>query len=110
MQNRIDQLLDEGTSSGSFRGVAVMVCNSGGCLYEGSSGVADNQPMSNDTVCVIHSMTKPVTAAAVMQLVEQGRLSLEDPAGQVCEYLNEVKVLEGFDADGKPKLRRPASP
>ena len=110
MKNRIDQLLSDGTSSGSFRGVAVMVCNSGGSLYEGSSGVAKNKPMSNETVCVIHSMTKPITAAAVMQLVEQGRLSLEAPAGKVCEYLNEVKVLESFDANGQPKLRPPASP
>ena len=110
MKNKIDQLLNESIKTGALRGVAVMVCNSGGQVYEGAFGVANNKPMDTDTVCAIHSMTKPITAAAVMQLVEQDRLSLDEPAGDVCKYLNDVKVFEGFDPDGNPKLRPPASP
>jgi methyl acetate hydrolase len=66
--------------------------------------------MTTDSVCAIHSMTKAVTAAAAMQLVEQGRLSLDAPAGEVCPYLHEVQVFDGYAQDGSPVLRPPSSP
>ncbi len=50
-------------------------------------------------------MTKAVTTAAGMQLVEQGKLSLDAPIGNVLPDLAAPQVLEGFDADGDPKLR-----
>ena len=52
-------------------------------------------------------MTKAVTGAAAMQLVEQERLNLDSPAASVIPYLGEVGVLEGFDDDGKPRTRPP---
>ncbi len=110
MKNKIDQLLSDATKNGVLKGVSVMVCRSDGDVYEGASGQAKGKVMDNDTVCVIHSMTKPITAAAAMQLVEQGRINLDAPAGDICQYLGEVQVLEGFGADGKPMLRPPAAP
>src|SRR4029453_11809272 len=59
-----------------------------------------------DTVVWIASMTKAVTGAAAMQLVERGKLSLDGPAKEVIPALGEVGVLEGFDANGKPKTRK----
>jgi methyl acetate hydrolase len=53
----------------------------------------------------IASMTKAITAAAGMQLVEQGKLSLDEPIGKVLPDLVTPQVLEGFDAKGEPKLR-----
>jgi methyl acetate hydrolase len=50
-------------------------------------------------------MTKAITAAAAMQLVEQGKLSLESPIGRLLPDLAAPQVLVGFDADGQPKLR-----
>ena len=50
-------------------------------------------------------MTKAVTAAACMQLVEQGKLQLDQPMGKLLPKLESPKVLEGFDANGQPKLR-----
>lgn len=50
-------------------------------------------------------MTKAVTATACMQLVEQGKLQLEEPVGKLLPQLASPKVLEGFDASGAPKLR-----
>jgi methyl acetate hydrolase len=50
-------------------------------------------------------MTKAFTAAACMQLVEQERLHLDHEASTVLPQLASPKVLEGFDADGKPRLR-----
>src|SRR5262249_17500793 len=62
-------------------------------------------PMSPDTVFRIASMTKAVTGVAAMQCVERGKLSLDQPAGEIMPELAEPQVLEGFDADGKPMLR-----
>jgi methyl acetate hydrolase len=55
----------------------------------------------------IASMTKAVTGAAAMQLVERGKLSLDAPAKAVIPSLGEARVLEGFDAAGKPRTRKP---
>jgi CubicO group peptidase (beta-lactamase class C family) len=53
----------------------------------------------------IASMTKAITAAAAMQLVEQGKLSLDEPISAVLPDLATAQVMEGFDANGAPKLR-----
>ena len=50
-------------------------------------------------------MTKAVTSAGAMQLVEQGKLSLDAPIGELLPDLAKPQVLEGFDAKGEPKLR-----
>ena len=55
-------------------------------------------------------MTKAITAAAAMQLVEQGKLSLDAPIGKVLPDLAAPQVLEGFDANGEPKLRPAKKP
>ncbi|GER09581.1 hypothetical protein VHAB30_07330 [Variovorax boronicumulans] len=54
---------------------------------------------------LIASMIKPITSAAAIQLVEQGRLSLGDPAAAVVPELGALKVLQGWDANGVPLLR-----
>ena len=66
--------------------------------------------MTLDSVFRIASMTKAITAAAAMQLVEQGKLSLDEPIGKMLPDLAEPQVLEGFDANGEPKLRPAKQP
>ena len=66
--------------------------------------------MTLDSVFWIASMTKAITAAAGMQLVEQGKLSLDEPIGKVLPDLAAPQVLEGFDAKGEPKLRPAKKP
>lgn len=64
--------------------------------------------MTVDSIFRIASMTKPITSAAVMQLVESGRVKLDEPAATYLPELSHVQVLEGFDAStGKAKLRPP---
>ena len=58
--------------------------------------------MTLDTVFWIASMTKAVTSVAAMQLVEQGRLELDAPLGELLPGLASPQVLEGFDAAGVP--------
>jgi methyl acetate hydrolase len=66
--------------------------------------------MTPDSVFWIASMTKAITAAGAMQLVEQGKLSLEAPIGKLLPDLAAPQVLEGFDAKGEPKLRPAKQP
>jgi CubicO group peptidase (beta-lactamase class C family) len=66
--------------------------------------------MTVDSVFRIASMTKAVTGAAAMQLVEEGRIGLDQPMGDVLPVVRDVQVLEGFDADGAPQLRDPKTP
>jgi CubicO group peptidase (beta-lactamase class C family) len=55
-------------------------------------------------------MTKAVTSVAAMQLVEQGKLQLDQPIGNVLPELAAPQVLEGFDAAGQPRTRPPKRP
>ena len=108
LQNKLDASLARATTAGDVPGVVACVADSSGVIYQGASGVRSlGQPaaMTVDTVTWYASMSKAVTAAAAMQLVERGRLSLDEPAGKVCPHLAKPQVLEGFDAQGKPRLR-----
>src|SRR3954470_16216836 len=92
-------------------GVVALVTDRQRVLYQGAFGVADvatGRPLAADALFRIASMTKPVTSVALMQLVEQGRIGLEDPAEKYLPELAGVKVLESFDpASGAYTLRAP---
>jgi methyl acetate hydrolase len=66
--------------------------------------------MTADSVFWIASMTKAITSAAAMQLVEQGKLALDEPIGKLLPDLAAPQVFEGFDEAGAPKLRAARRP
>ncbi len=69
---------------------------------DGSSGI----DVTADSIFRIASMTKAITTTAAMQLVEQGKVSLTEPAAKYLPELGKLDVLEGFDSTtGKPILR-----
>ena len=110
---QVDALLKHATDAGEVPGVAAMATAGDATIYEGAFGtrrLGSAKPMAIDTVVWIASMTKPVTSAAAMQLVEQGRLQLDEPAARWAPELGAVQVLEGFDAKGTPLLRPPKRP
>jgi CubicO group peptidase (beta-lactamase class C family) len=103
-----DRLLSDATSPGALPGVVAMATTADGTIYEGAFGKASlgaDAPMALDTVFHIASMTKAITGVAAMQLVEQGKVALDQPAGDILPLLANPKVLDGFDADGQPRLR-----
>jgi methyl acetate hydrolase len=113
MESAITNVLQAAIDAGRVPGITAAVGNRAGLLYEGGFGersLGGGIAMSPDTLCWIASMTKAVTGAAAMQLVEQGKLSLDTPAGDVCEYLARIQVLDGFDDEGQPLLRTPKRP
>lgn len=110
--NQIDQVLRDAVNEKKVPGIVAMVSVADKVTYEGPAGMRDstkNIPMTVDSIFRIASMTKPITSVAVMQLVESGRVKLDEPASTYLPELSEVQVLEGFDAMGKPILRRPRS-
>ncbi|MEJ0078863.1 MAG: serine hydrolase domain-containing protein [Alphaproteobacteria bacterium] len=99
-------------------GVVALVTDRKGVVYQGAFGVADvstGRPLAADSMFRIASMTKAVTSTALMQLVEQGRASLDDPAERYLPELAGLRVLTKFDpatgdyairpAEKKPTLR-----
>jgi len=105
---QIDQLLRQKCDVREIPGVVAMAANSKEVIYQGAYGKRDlskDDAMTADSVFWIASMTKAITAAAAMQLVEQGKLSLDAPIGGVLPDLAAPLVLEGFDHRGEPRLR-----
>ena len=85
-----------------------MATNAQETLYEGAVGtrdVAGRVAMTGDTVFGLASMTKALVSAAAMAEVDAGRLSLDGPLSAVLPALAAPMVLEGFGADGAPRLR-----
>jgi CubicO group peptidase (beta-lactamase class C family) len=110
MQNQaqIDQGLRQKSDAKEIPGVVAIAATDKEVIYQGAFGkrdLAKDDAMTADSVFWIASMTKAVTAAGAMQLVEQGKLSLDEPIGKVLPDLAAPQVLEGFDAKGEPKLR-----
>jgi len=109
----LDGMFNEAVESKAIPGIVAVAATDSGPLYEGAFGkreLGKDASMTIDTVVWIASMTKAITGSAAMQLVERGTLSLEKPAGDVVGELAAAKVLEGFDAAGKPRLRAPRRP
>ena len=108
LKQQADQLLSAAVTDGAVPGVVALATNAEGTYYEGGFGEriqGDGVEMTPDTVLWLASMTKAITSAAVMQLVEQGKLELDAPASRVLPELAERQVLEGFDDAGQPVLR-----
>ncbi len=64
----------------------------------GTKAIGGSDPMRRDTIFRIASMTKPVTAAAAMILVEECRLRLDDPVDRLLPELADRKVLRAIDS------------
>ena len=105
---QIDGVLRQAVDAKEVPGVVAMAATDKGVLYEGAFGLRaldQSTPMTLDTVFRIASMTKAITSVAAMQLVEQGKLKVEEPVPNIDPGLGSPQVLEGFDAAGAPKLR-----
>ena len=105
---RVAAVLRRAVDAGEVPGVVAMAATDRGVLYQGAFGereLGSRRPMTLDTVFRIASMTKAVTCVAAMQLVERGKLALDEPVPPIDAALSAPRVLEGFDADGAPRLR-----
>ena len=105
---QIDQVLRSECDAKDIPGVVAVAASGSEVIYQSAFGKRDlskDDPMTSDSVFWIASMTKAVTTAGAMQLVEQGKLSLDEPIGKLLPDLASPQVLEGFDAQGEAMLR-----
>ena len=109
----IDHALQARVGAGQIPGVVAMAANERSVLYEGAFGrrsMASEERMSTDTIFRIASMVKLLTSVAALQLVEQGRLRLDEPAADIDPSLASAEVLAGFGANDVPQLRLAQKP
>jgi methyl acetate hydrolase len=105
----IDTALREAVERGEIAGVVAIAVDRQRVLYQGCFGVADiarGRPLSTDALFNVASMTKPITSIAAMQLIEQGRFTLDDPVEKHLPQFAGLQVFEQFDvATGAYRLR-----
>jgi CubicO group peptidase (beta-lactamase class C family) len=109
----IDKALQAKIGAEEIPGVVAMAANEQLVVYEGAFGfrdIAAASRMSADTIFRVASMVKLLTSVAALQLVERGKLKLDEPAGNIDPTLGSAQVLAGFDAKGVPQLRPAQKP
>lgn len=111
MSARADELLQTAVSARVVPGAAALIADRDGVRHQAVAGrltVEGDAEVGPDTTFRIASMTKAVTTVAALQLVEDGRLGLDQPVADAVPAFGELQVLEGFSGD-EPVLRRPAT-
>jgi CubicO group peptidase (beta-lactamase class C family) len=101
-------VLRRAVDDGKIAGAVAMLAKNGSLAYAATVGYQDldaRTPMTEQSIFRIYSMTKPVTAVAVMMLLEQGRFGLDEP---VAKYLPELGTVTVRNPDGS--TRAPARP
>ena len=105
--SELDKLIGEAVSNQDAPFLIGMVGHAGGVTWAGAAGERSlGQPATVDTVCRIFSMTKAIGSTAAMILMDRGKLSPDATVESILPEFAELKVLEGFGAEG-PKLRAP---
>ena len=107
----VSTFLADAVSRGDVPGVVALVVDRDKVLYHeafGKMNVATNVPMAKDTIFRIASMTKAVTSVGVMQLVEQGKLGLDDEVSKYLPRLKSPHVFSKVDEQAGTYLTQPA--
>ena len=92
---RIGQMIDRRIAAGEVPGTVTLVAQNGRIVHFEARGVMDietKRPMAKDTIFRLASLTKPVTTVAVLMLVEEGKLRLNDPISKFIPAYADVKV------------------
>ena len=106
----IDEYLEQAVQETYIPGLIAMVTDRDGVIYGGAFGsqdVAQTRPMTLDSIVRIASMTKPLTSAGVMMLIEDGQLGLDDPVSAHLPGLLAEDVFETFDRSDNSFTTRP---
>ncbi|MCA6120863.1 beta-lactamase family protein [Bradyrhizobium sp. WSM 1704] len=92
---RITALFNDEVNSGRLPGAVILIQQHGKPVYLKTFGYRDvttKAPMTVDTIFALHSMTKPITSVAAMMLVDEGKLSPQDPLSKYIPAFADVKV------------------
>ena len=95
-------------ATGRIAGAVALVANREGVVFEAAAGlkaVGNDAKVLPDSIFWLASMTKAITSVAALQLVETGKVGLDDDLAPLVPEFAEPQVLEGFDAGGSARLR-----
>jgi methyl acetate hydrolase len=108
---KLSRQLATAVERGDTPGVVALVVDRDAVIYEGAAGKLDvgrNVPMPVNAIFNIASMTKPVTSVAIMMLLEEGKLRLDDPVSKYLSGFDNLQVITKFnEADGTYETRPP---
>ena len=105
----VDQFLSDAVAKQKIVGASTLIIQDGKEVFFDSWGDQDREqqiPISRSTIFRIYSMTKPVTSVAAMQLVEQGKMSLDDPVENHLPSFKDLKIY----GSRKPQEEKEAIP
>jgi CubicO group peptidase (beta-lactamase class C family) len=106
--NHIDDTLRVGMERRKIPAITAMVATPDKITYQGAFGTRDADSgvkITMDSIFAIASMTKAITSTAALQLVDQGKLKLDEPVAKHIPEFAKLQVLDGYDSSGKPILR-----
>ena len=109
---RIGAVMGRYVDEGKLPGIATLIARRGQIVHLETQGWADieaQEPLAEDAIYRVYSMTKPVTAVAALMLFEEGRFLLDDPIASYLPELGEMQVLRDMD-NGEPVLSPPQAP
>jgi len=107
----IEKMVNRFVKEGKYPGAVALIAKDGKIIYESEVGWSDSlktEPYRKDHLFRMASMTKPLVSVAAMQLVEQGKLNLDDPVGKYIPSFNETVVLTGFNKADSTWTSRPS--
>ena len=107
----LSSFLKSATDRGDVPGVVVAVVDKNGVLYNeafGKSSTVTNTPMTKDTIFNMASMTKPITSTAIMILVDEGKLKLDDELAKYLPKWKDPQVISKFNEADASFETRPA--
>lgn len=112
---QIDKYLQDEVDAKIRAGFVTLVAKDGEIIHQSALGMADREsalPMSIDTRFRIASMTKPITSLAILMLMEEGKLGLDDPAADYIPALAKMRVATSlsFDKNGQIPTTKLQSP
>ena len=101
---RLSERLEEGVRKNELPGAVVLIARNGKIAMFESFGYRDKEtkaPMTNDAIFRIASMTKPIVTVAAIILMEEGKLTLQDPVSRYIPAFADTKVaFEQKNPDG----------
>jgi len=113
MEAQLRPLFEQAVQEKRVPGIGAVVLDSqGNVLFKetfGSTNISDPEapPFTPTTNILLFSCTKLVTCVGALQLLEQGRIQLDDPVEKYVPEIREIQVLSKFEEDGTPVLREP---
>src|SRR5690554_5576673 len=93
--NRITELVQRHIAAGSFSGAVTLVARNGRIAHYEAHGLMDleaKRPMAKDGIFRIMSMTKPVIGVAVLMMMEEGKVRLQDPVSRFIPEWRDMTV------------------